>query len=272
MARIYLQLSTLYYSLEEKAAAVDLARKAVIVAERTLGIDHNETVMAYLNLALFEHANNNSQLAVCYVLHALQLWKIVYGPHHPDSITTINNAAVMLQAMKQYHVSRVWFEACLEIAEQVSGKNTINTATLLFQLAQALALDQDSKMAVKRMQESRNIFRSVLGPNDKNTQEAEQWLANLTQSAVSLAKRAKDIQSGKLKRVHFTTKMPGTGTQPAAATAAVDESSSASAGDRAMANIDKRDVNQLVKFIEGDGGRKSPRKKSTNPKKRGGKA
>jgi protein TIF31 len=50
VARVYYQLSMLYYQLEEKNAAVELARKAVIVSERTLGIDCAETVLSYLNL------------------------------------------------------------------------------------------------------------------------------------------------------------------------------------------------------------------------------
>ncbi|KAF7194504.1 Clustered mitochondria protein-like, partial [Pseudocercospora fuligena] len=95
VARVYYALSTLYYSLDEKSAAVELAKKAVIVSERTLGIDDAETILAYLNLSLFEHATGNTRGALAYVRHALKLWKIVYGTRHPDSITTINNAAVM---------------------------------------------------------------------------------------------------------------------------------------------------------------------------------
>jgi protein TIF31 len=270
VARVYLQLSTLYYSMDEKNAAVELARKAVIVAERTLGIDASETILAYLNLALFEHANGNSKLALTYVLHALELWKIVYGPNHPDSITTINNAAVMLQAMKRYHESRTWFEASLAISEEVSGKHSVNTATLLFQLAQALALDKDSHAAVNRMRESCNIFRSILGPDDRNTKEAEQWLDQLTQSAVSLAKRAKDIQSGKLRRVQFTSRVPmGARPQPQVG------QSSADAMDGRQTNhnyeFDNRNIDELIRYIDGDSAAKkktSGKKGSNNPKRR----
>ncbi|KAJ8609086.1 hypothetical protein MRB53_039285 [Persea americana] len=159
VARGYYQLSTLFYNLDDKAVCVELAKKAVIVAERTLGVDSHETVLSYLNLGLFEHAAGNTHQALVYIRHALDLWKVVYGSHHPDSITTINNAAVMLQSLKLYHESRIWFEASLSISQQVSGKSSINTATLLFQLAQALALDQDSKASVARMREAYTIFK-----------------------------------------------------------------------------------------------------------------
>ncbi|QDS73592.1 hypothetical protein FKW77_001481 [Venturia effusa] len=268
VARVYLQLSTLYYGMDNKDAAVELARKAVIVAERTMGVDASETILAYLNLGLFEHANGSSGLALSYVLHALEMWKIVYGPSHPDSITTINNAAVMLQSMKRYHESRIWFEASLAIAEEVSGKNSVNTATLLFQLAQALALDKDSHAAVNRMRESCTIFRNILGPDDRNTKEAETWLDQLTQSAVSLAKRDKDLKSGKLKRVQFTNRVP-IGTRPQMQVG--QTSADAASGKMPSAReLDNRSIDELIRYIDGgDASRKTTsRKKSSNPKRR----
>jgi protein TIF31 len=270
VARVYLQLSTLYYSMDEKNAAVELARKAVIVAERTMGIDASETILAYLNLGLFEHANGNSAIGLPYVFHALELWKIVYGPNHPDSITTINNAAVMLQSMKRYHESRIWFEASLAIAEELSGKHSVSTATLLFQLAQALALDKDTHAAVNRMRESCNIFRSILGPEDRNTKEAEQWLDQLTQSAVTLAKREKDIKSGKLRRVHFTNKVAmGARPQLQPGQSSADAARGSTSSNRNF-ELDNRNIDELIKYIDGDAANKktSGKKRSNNPKRR----
>ncbi|KMU85194.1 hypothetical protein CIHG_02977 [Coccidioides immitis H538.4] len=144
VAKLYHQLSMLYYQSDDKDAAVELARKAVIVTERTMGVDSADAILSYLNLSLFEHATGNTKVALVYIRHALELWKIIYGPNHPDSITTMNNAAVMLQHLKLYPDSRKWFEASLTVCEELFGRQSVNTATILFQLAQALALDQDS--------------------------------------------------------------------------------------------------------------------------------
>lgn len=275
VARVYYALSTLYYSLDEKNAAVELARKAVIISERTLGVDHAETVLCYLNLSLFEHANGNTKVALTYVRHALDLWKVIYGSHHPDSITTINNVAVMLQSLKHYHTSRLWFESSLAVSEQVSGKSSVNTATLLFQLAQALALDRDSKGAVNRMREAFTIFRNELGPEDRNTKESEAWLESLTQSAVSLAKHAKDIQNRKIllrprgSRVAMAGEakpQPIPGQSAAEAAAPITTTTSGSNG------LDSRSIDELLKYINGEG-KSSPKKtKGINPKRRQGKA
>lgn len=200
VARVYHQLAMLYYQMNEKNIAVDLAHKAVIASERTLGIDSNETILSYLNLGLFEHGNGNTNIALACVRHALDLWKVVYGLRHPDSITTINNAAVMLQQMKLFHESRLWFEESISICEHMTGKSSVSTATLSFQLAQALALDGEPKGAVARMRDAYNVFHSKLGPEDRNTKESENWLEQLTQTAVSIARQAQDLKSGRIRR------------------------------------------------------------------------
>ena len=271
VAKLYHQLSMLYYQTEEKEAAVELARKAVIVTERTLGVDSADTILAYLNLSLFEHASGNTKTALVYIKHAMDLWKIIYGANHPDSITTMNNAAVMLQHLKQYGDSRKWFEASLAVCENLFGKQSINTATILFQLAQALALDQDSKAAVGKMREAYNIFLAQLGPEDRNTKEAETWLEQLTQNAVSIAKHAKDIQARRLRRIAINPRgsTMGTRVQPQVGQTVPESAGAAASG------MDSRSIDELLKFIEGSDASSSRSKQkkrtSANPKLRGSK-
>lgn len=269
VARVYHQLSNLLYNLDEKNAAVELAHKAVIISERTLGVDHADTILNYLNLGLFEHANGNSRVALHYMRHALELWKVIYGPDHPDSITTLNNAAVMLQSMKAYHESRIWFEASLAICEEVSGKQSINTATLLFQLSQALALDKDMRAAVNRMKESYSIFNSVLGPDDRNTKEADQWLNQLTQSAVLQAKQLQDLAKGRVRRVQLTGRNP---LRPQPSVGQTSSEASGAAPERTGTQYDQRSIEELLKYIEGGDSPKKSKKRTANPKRRGQKA
>lgn len=267
VAQVYHTLSQIYYQLDQKEAAVELARKSVIVSERTMGLDSAETVLDFLNLSLFLHQLGDSKTALVYAKHALQLWKTIYGPDHPDTITTINNAAVMLQHLKAYHESRRWFEESLRICDKVFGRQSVNSATLLFQLAQALALDGDSKAAVNRMKESYNIFLAALGPEDKNTKEAESWLEQLTQNAVTIAKQVKDVQARRLRAgIQFTPRNVSIGASPSVVPGIQ--------GKPAAPSIDSRNIDELIKFIEGaDKTKKSSsvKKRATrgNPKRRG---
>ncbi|KAF2668418.1 hypothetical protein BT63DRAFT_402303 [Microthyrium microscopicum] len=273
VARMYLNMSNIYYQLDEKAGAAELARKAVVIAERTLGLDASETILAYLNLALFEHGCGRSRLGLKYLLHAMGLCQVAYGPNHPDSITILNNGAVMLQSLRRYHESRIWFEKSVSLADQVSGKASVNSATLLFQLAQALALDKDHRASVNRMRESCQLFRTLLGPDDRNTKEAENWLEQLTQSAVNVEKRAKDIASGKIKsRVNMGARpMPGAGQTRGEANGNTTVGSTAGGS-----GVDKRSIDELLRYINGGDAKKnvegngSGSKKRGNPKRRGG--
>lgn len=275
VARVYHQLSMIYFQLDEKEAAVELARKAILVAERTIGVDTQETLLDYLNLALFLHQLGDSRTALEYSKHALKLWKTIYGPDHPDTITTMNNAAVMLQHLKAYHESRRWFEESLRVCDKIFGKTSINSATLQFQLAQALALDNDSKAAVHRMRESYNIFLQELGPADKNTKEAESWLEQLTQNAVNIAKRDKVQEARQLRAgMRFTPRtLPSSASASAsrASTTGVVGAATGSGSDAVKPALDSRTIDELVKFIEGNEKKSSKSGKKTgskNPKSR----
>lgn len=274
VARMYLSLSNIYFSLDDKATAADLARKAVVIAERTLGLDASETILAYLNLGLFEHAAGNSALALRFVLHALALTRSTYGSGHPDVITILNNGAVMLQSLRRYTESRAWFEASLALSDKLSGRNSVASATLLFQLAQAQALDRDFHSAVNTMRESCGLFRALLGAEDRNTKEAQTWLDSLTSNAVSAAKREKDLASGRLRRVHF---LPQQTTAMRMGSGHVDTVESAKAKSNGEAKTDMRNIDDLIKYIDGGDAKKKKAaatsgasKKKSNPKRRGG--
>ncbi|KAL9010034.1 MAG: hypothetical protein Q9173_004988 [Seirophora scorigena] len=269
VARVYHQLGMLYYSLEEKEAAVELAHKAVVISERTIGVDSSETMLSYLNLSLFEHAIGNTLVALACMRHALELWKIIYGSNHPDCITTFNNAAVMLQQLKLFHESRLWFDKSHAISEEMSGKDSVNTATLAFQLAQALALDQDHKGAVNRMREAYSIFHHKLGAEDRNTKEADSWLDQLTVNAVSIARHAKDLQAQKTRRALFTPRVT-LRTQPQAPVGRTSTEGMSGQSPRVGGGLDNRSIDELMRYIEssGDAAMKTPTKKRKNPRSR----
>lgn len=274
VANAYSQLSSLYYGLEEKGAAIELARKAVIVSERTLGVDASTTILSYLNLGLFEHASGNGELALRYILHALDLLKIVYGPQHPDSITTINNGAVMLQQLKKYPESRTWFEASLALSEQVSGKESVANATLLYQLAQALALDNESRGAVSKMRDAYNIFKDKLGADNANTKDAATWLERLTQNAVVQAKREKVLAELPIRPFRGGRVLGAGGMR--SPHPQVGQSVREALVGRTMDGmgsghqLDERNIEELIRYIEGGDARKGKPKKKPEAKRRVG--
>ena len=109
------------------------------------------------------------------------------------------------------------------------------------------------------MRESYNVFLAELGPEDKNTKEAENWLEQLTQNAVSIAKHAKDVATRRLRSgIQFT------------AGASNAQTGNVAPGRTPGSQVDSRSIDELIKFIEG-GEHQSNKKRPGrgNPKRRG---
>jgi protein TIF31 len=88
VARGYSRLSLIYNQLEDmRPTACDLARKAVIVSERTLGLDNQETILNWLNWGLCEHGRGGTKEALGFILHVLTIWRNIFGEGHPDEVT-----------------------------------------------------------------------------------------------------------------------------------------------------------------------------------------
>lgn len=64
--------------------AVRLARQSVVIYERTVGLDSQETLHCYSDLAIFESQINNTELAMQCLQHTVALSNIMYGDHHPE--------------------------------------------------------------------------------------------------------------------------------------------------------------------------------------------
>jgi len=133
-------------------------------------------------------------------------------------------------------------------------------------------LDSDSKGAVNRMRESYNIFLNELGAQDKNTKEAENWLEQLTQNAVSIAKHHKEMEAKNRARfagARLSSRITVGQTQHQPQ---VGQLSGAVSGrdPRGAPRMDSRSIDELLKYIEGSENKNKTKKtpQKTNPKRR----
>jgi protein TIF31 len=75
--------------------AVKLTRQAVVISERVNGIDSPETLRAYSELAIFEHAIGNVELALRLLQHTVALSNAIYGDNHPEKARAAVSAAFL---------------------------------------------------------------------------------------------------------------------------------------------------------------------------------
>ncbi|OMJ19622.1 Clustered mitochondria protein-like protein [Smittium culicis] len=210
-ARCYADLATIYHELDENSTAIELMHQAIIANERSSGVDDTETIYNYLNLAMFEHANKNTEVALNYIYHALDLWKLVGTLNHPILSVIYSNIAAMHQQLlvessqkpeslntNKTHDSLVFFEKSVSLRESLYGTENVLTASSALNYAKAIASTGDFKLAVSKVKSAHAVFKEKLGAEDPKTLDAKDWLDSLTVMAVEKAKNEKDIAEAKL--------------------------------------------------------------------------
>ncbi|CAG8445698.1 10634_t:CDS:10 [Funneliformis caledonium] len=126
-AKCYAALALYFYHHDDTEIAIDFQKKAVVVLERTCGVDSVDAVHSYLHLGLFENAVGNTELGLRFMRHAMYYWEIIYGPLHPDGATADQNVGIMLQNMRDFTGSVKFFERAKGTNEIIFGKNNVVT-------------------------------------------------------------------------------------------------------------------------------------------------
>ena len=76
-------------------SAVQMNRQSVILAERTMGLDHPITAQQYIDLGILEHASGNAALGLKMLRHAFELFSNIYGEAHPEAIRALVSRIVL---------------------------------------------------------------------------------------------------------------------------------------------------------------------------------
>lgn len=153
------------------ATALKLQRHAVLIAERTLGVYHHDTLAYYFQLAMLENLEGNSQAALRYFRHILMLWNVIYGNDHPEINTLLSNAGIVLQSLNQHQLS---IQLLLQAAERNSaqfGEKHVQYGNALHQLTQAHFLGGDFQKALESSEGALTIFKDVYGDEHAQTKE-----------------------------------------------------------------------------------------------------
>lgn len=242
------------------ANALRYQRQAVTVSERTLGLDHAETIAQYVNLAVLERLEGNVDASLRCQQRLLQLLELVHGNDHAEVINALNNVALTLQNARMFEKSLTVYQASHDMAVRMYGKDSINTACLAHELSQAYTLVTDLKKAIEIEKEANKIFEQRLGKEDNMTKESTTLLNNLAASAVRMAKM--DARQKEMTRLGLTNqgnRVQSAARQLGSASAANGISSAtaasskieATSSQKALPDLSNKSLDDLVKFIQG---------------------
>ncbi|CBQ73413.1 related to CLU1-translation initiation factor eIF3 [Sporisorium reilianum SRZ2] len=231
------------------ANAVRYQRQAVTVSERTLGLDHPETLNQYMNLAVLERSAGNTRESLLCQRRVLELWSLLYGKQHPDCINALSNVALTLQNARLFEPSLRVYKSTHELALSLFGADSIHTANVAHELSQAYTLAGDLKTALAVEKEAWRVFEERLGKEDAQTKESEAFCSSLAASAVRMAKLEKEASARQARQgaLGLPSARRGNG---AAAVAGVAPGVAPTAGANANANADKS-LDEMVRFIQG---------------------
>lgn len=170
-----------------------LQRQAVIIAERTLGVYHPDTLAYYFQLAMLENLEGNSKASLTYFRHILLLWSVIYGGSHPEIATIISNAGIVLQALNEHGSSIVLLQQAAERARTSFGEKHTQYAAALHQLTQAHFLGGDFPAALDASERAHAIFKETYGEDNAQTKEVGKN-AELLRAVIDNVERQKQAQ------------------------------------------------------------------------------
>src|SRR5271166_6263855 len=90
------------HSQDNDKEATAAAENAVVLAQRTLGADHPDTLTAVSNLAHRYQTEGRHSEAEALYKRAVEARERVLGPEHPDTITSVNNLALLYKDEGRY--------------------------------------------------------------------------------------------------------------------------------------------------------------------------
>ncbi|KAN0065843.1 Intracellular distribution of mitochondria [Thecaphora frezii] len=234
------------------ANAVRYQRQAVTVSERTLGLDHPETLNQYMNLAVLERSEGNTEASLFCQQRVLELWEIIYGKDHPDCVNALSNVALTLQNARLFESSLKLYQSAYDLGLSIFGPDSIHTANLAHELSQALTLTGDLKTALTVEKEAWRVFEERLGKEDAQTKESEAFCLSLAASAVRVAKLEKEAKANEARKGGFGI---GAARQRTAASGAGGSAIPEAVATEGASN---RSLDEIVKYIQGGASAPSP--------------
>ena len=125
---------------------------------------------------------------------ALQICQKVLGPENPYTATSLNNLALLYQAMGEYAKAEPLYQEALRIRQKVLGPEHPDTATSLNNLAVLYWVMGEYAKAEPLLQEALRIRQKVLGPEHPDTAQSLNNLAGLYQAMGDTPKPSRSYQ------------------------------------------------------------------------------
>ena len=182
------RLATTYQEQGEYAKAEPLFRRALAIAEKIRGPEHEETGSVLSNLGALGVLRNNYAEAEPLLKRALEIQRKKYGPDHRDVADTLTNLAVLCERMGRQKEATDYYRQVLALREKVLAPDHPDIAQALNNLGVALWRQGQYTEAAPVLERSLALFQKVLGPEHSQVGRLMANLATLYTDQGQLAK------------------------------------------------------------------------------------
>jgi protein TIF31 len=189
LGTIFRLLARIHFLMEDMPQAISYQKKATVVCERALGIDHPETIVAYVHLGLYCQSAGQVSIALRLMYRARYLTLLAYGEGHPDLATIDTNIGLMLHGLKEYKPSLRFLQSALRIQIKYKGEESVPSAMGYHLVARALVNIGEVQQAIQEEKKAFNLYLKLLGPDDVRTKGSRDCVRQLTRVAVEMQQK-----------------------------------------------------------------------------------
>jgi tetratricopeptide (TPR) repeat protein len=169
--------SRILHKLSDPYTAIAVLRPLAASAERVLGADHRDTLIARNSLALAYRLAGDLGRAIPLFEETLAARERVLGQDHPDTLTSRHHLAFAYRSVGDLARAIPLFEATLAARERVLGAEDPDTLISRNNLAQACETMGDLSRAVPLFEETLAARERVLGADDPDVLNSRHNLA-----------------------------------------------------------------------------------------------
>jgi len=161
------------------AQSVQVAKKALAMAEKTLDPDHPDVATSLNNLADLYKIQGKYAQAEPLHKRALAIWEKSLGPDHPNVAISLNNLGALYNSQGQYAQAEPLYKRALAIWEKALCPDHPNVAACLNNLAFLYCNQGQYAQAELFYKRALAIKEKTLGPDDPNVAISLNNLAEL---------------------------------------------------------------------------------------------
>lgn len=232
IAESYSNLSTIYVELGKLEESIEFAKKAIVIYERTKGVDSHYAILALVNLAYLENLAGHHLAAVEIYWKVVRILRVknsnvvekvqaveaetngadakqtaekvvaesgnlLVDSVHPFYLTAITNIALIYSNLELFTDASELLAHAIRISSVYNGSEANITLMLRNQYCQHLVQDGKYKEALREFNDLYHQLRKNVGDKSRVTKEAKFWFEKLVSFTYNSNLQLKQLSKSK---------------------------------------------------------------------------